>query len=130
MSTVTWTSPPANRARVATHGSGVATPVGPVHSKFGYHIILVTHATSSYDANKAAVQQALTQVGQTSFRTAIDGLLKSFKVHLDARFGTWGPVTTSGQTIYEVTPPKVQTPSTSREGTTAVTTTSLPTPAT
>jgi len=103
------------------------TPVGPVHSKFGYHIILVTHATSSYDANKAAVQQALTQQGQTDFRTAIDGLLKSFKVHLDARFGTWGPVTTSGQTIYEVTPPQPKTLSTSREGTTAVTTTSLPT---
>jgi len=96
------------------------TPVGPVHSKFGYHIILVTHATSTYDANKAAVQQALTQAGQISFRTALDALLKSFKVHLDKRFGTWGAVTNQGQTQYQVTPNTAQTPSTSREGTTTL----------
>ena len=106
------------------------TPVGPVHSKFGYHIILVTHATASYQENKDAVQQALTQAGQTSFRTAVDGLLKSFKVHLDKRFGKWGPVTSQGQTLYEVTPNTTQTPSTAREGTTSTTTSTLPTPAT
>jgi len=114
----------------AAFAAPFGTPVGPVHSQFGYHVILVTHATSTYDANKAAVQQALTTAGQTAFRNAIDGLLKSFKVHLDSRFGTWGPVTTQGQTVYEVTAPKQQTPSTSREGTTApTTTTTAPAPA-
>ncbi len=106
----------------AAFAAPLDTPVGPVKSKFGYHIILVTHATSSYTDSKAAVQQALAQAGQTSFRTEVDKLLKSFKVHLDARFGKWGAVTNQGQTVYLVTPYTTQTPSTSREGTTTTTT--------
>ena len=69
------------------------TPVGPVKSKFGYHVILVNHAVPSYEAARAAVQQALGQQGQLAAQSAIDALLKTFKVHLDPRFGTWGPAT-------------------------------------
>lgn len=95
------------------------TPSGPIHSQFGYHIILVTHATPSYDASRARVQQALAQAGQVSAQQSIDALLKSFKVHLDPRFGTWGLAANGqGQSVYEVTPPKPPNPSTQREGTT------------
>ena len=99
------------------------TPVGPVHSKFGYHVILVTHPAATYEANKAQVRQALTQKGQADAQTAIDGLLKSFKVHVDSRFGKWGLVTTpQGQKVYEVSPPTAPSPSTSRNGSTTSTT--------
>ncbi len=90
------------------------TPVGPVRSKYGYHVILVTHATTSYDAVRSQVQQALAQEGQAAFRSALVKLLKSFRVHVDARFGTWG----LANGAYQVSPPKALTPGTAREGTT------------
>jgi parvulin-like peptidyl-prolyl isomerase len=98
-------------------------PVGPVKSQFGYHIILVTKAVASYDSARAQVQQALQQQGTQSTQAALDALLKAFKVHLDARFGTWGYVSNGqGQGGYQVTAPTVPTPATSREGTTTTTT--------
>ena len=60
-------------------------------------------------------------------QTGIDKLLKSFKVHLDSRFGTWGVVTDSqGQQRYQVTAPDAPKPSTEREGTTPSTTAAPP----
>ena len=114
----------------AAEAAPIGTPVGPVHSQFGYHVILVTRATSSYAASRSQVLTALAQQGQASAQAAIDALLKSSKVHLDPRFGKWGLTANGqGQSVYEVTPPKAPTPATSREGTTTTTAaaTTLPT---
>ena len=103
------------------------TPTGPVHSQFGYHIILVSHATPSYDGSRAAVQQALAQAGQASAQSSINALLKAFKVHVDPRFGSWGLTPNGqGQSVYEVSPPTPPNPSTKREGTTTTPSTTLP----
>ena len=81
--------------QTAADKAPVGTPVGPVHSQFGYHVILVTKATS-LDATprrrRTQVLQALAQQQAQAprRRTAINALLKSFNVHLDPRFGTWG----------------------------------------
>jgi hypothetical protein len=107
----------------------IGVPIGPVHSQFGYHVILVTRAVSSYAASRTAVQAALATQGQTSAQAAIDALLKGFKVHLDPRFGTWGfTANGQGQSVYEVSPPKAPSPSTQREGTTTTTTVPATTP--
>jgi parvulin-like peptidyl-prolyl isomerase len=106
------------------------TPTPPIHSQFGYHIILVTHATSTYEGSRAEVQQALAQAGSASAQKSIDKLLKLFKVHIDPRFGTWGLTPNGqGQNVYEVSPPKAPKPSTKREGTTTTPPTTLPTAA-
>jgi hypothetical protein len=106
----------------AAEAAPLGTPVGPVHSQFGYHVILVTAATSSYAASRSQVLTALAQAGQASAQAAINAVLKSSKVHLDPRFGKWGlSPNGQGQNVYEVTPPKAPTPATSREGTTATT---------
>ena len=60
--------------------------------------------------------QALAQQGQAAAQTSIDALLKTFKVHVDPRFGTWGLTPNGqGQHVYEVTPPTAPKPSTERE---------------
>ena len=103
------------------------TPVGPVHSQFGYHVILVTHANPTFASSQSQVLQALAQQGQATAQAAIDALLKAFKVHIDPRFGTWGLTPNGqGQNVYEVTPPKAPKPSTVREGTTTTPSTTLP----
>jgi parvulin-like peptidyl-prolyl isomerase len=111
----------------AAEAAPFGTPIGPVKSQFGYHVILVTHATPSYAESRAQVLQALAQQGQADAQVSIDALLKAFKVHLDPRFGTWG-LSPNGQgtPVYEVTPPKPPKPSTVREGTTTVPPTTLP----
>jgi peptidyl-prolyl cis-trans isomerase C len=102
--------------------------VGPVHTQFGYHVILVTHAVTTYDSVRTQVASALRQQASQTAQAAIDALLKGFKVHLDARFGTWGLVKDStGSSRYQVTAPVTSTPRTSRDSTTtAATTTSVP----
>jgi parvulin-like peptidyl-prolyl isomerase len=103
------------------------TPIGPVKSQFGYHVILATHATPSYTESRTRVLQTLAQQGQANAQVSIDALLKAFKVHIDPRFGTWG-LSPNGQgvPVYEVTPPKPPKPSTVREGTTTTPSTTLP----
>ncbi len=103
-------------------------PIGPVQSQFGFHIILVTHATAgTYDSVRSQVLQLLQQQGRVAAQNAINDLLKAFHVHLDPRFGTWGPATDSqGQTQYQVTAPKVPQPNTNREGATTTTTLGSP----
>ena len=76
--------------QTAAEAAPFDTPVGPVHSQFGYHVIMVTHTIASYDAARTQVSTALAQQGQAAAQAAIDALLKTFKVHLDPRFGTWG----------------------------------------
>ena len=108
--------------QTAAEGAPIGTPIGPVKSQFGYHVILVTKSTTTYAGSRAAVLQALKSQGSKSTTAALTARLKEFKVHLDARFGTWGPVTNGqGQQVYQVTPPKAPTPATSRENTTTTT---------
>jgi hypothetical protein len=98
------------------------TPVGPVHSQYGYHVILVTHATPSYESARANVQRALEQVGQANAQAALTKVLASFTVHVDPRFGTWVVNGPQGQTFF-VRPPQPLQPRNARE---ATTTTSAP----
>ena len=104
----------------AAQAAPIGKPVGPVHSQFGFHVILVTKATATtYASVRTQVLQALQTQGQQDLSTAVNGLFKQLKVHLDARFGTWGLTTSAqGQKTYQVTPPKAPTPATSRDGTT------------
>jgi hypothetical protein len=113
--------------QTAAETAPIGTPIGPVHSQFGYHVILVTPATTSYAAVRSQVVAALTTQGQTAAQAAIDALLKVFKVHLDPRFGTWGLTQNGqGQAVYQVTPPKPPAPSTQRNGTSPTTATTQP----
>jgi hypothetical protein len=104
----------------AADAAPLGTPVGPVKTQFGYHVIPVTKP--SYAGSRPQVIQALQQQGSQSAATAIDALIKSFKVHLDPRFGTWGPTKTAqGQTVYHVTEPSTPKVNNSREGSTTTT---------
>ena len=98
-------------------------PTAPVHSSFGYHVILVTKApAATYADVKTQVAQALRQQGSTKFGAAVNALFKQYKVRVDPRFGTWGSSTDSqGQLTYSVTEPKAPTPATSRNGSTTTT---------
>src|SRR4029079_14597571 len=104
----------------AADAAPIGTPIGPVKSKYGFHAILVTKApTVTYASVRTQVLDALKAKGQQDLSTTVNGLLKRFKVHLDARSGTWGLVSNSqGQQSYQVTPPKAPSPATSRDGTT------------
>ena len=86
------------RSRRRPRRAPFGTPIGPVHSQFGYHVILVTHATPTLRRRRArrcctALRPAGSgcRAGRRSTR-----LLKAFKVHVDPRFGTWG-LTPNGQ---------------------------------
>ena len=107
----------------AAEAAPLGKPTGPVHSQFGYHVILVTKAaTVQYADVRSQVAQALQQQASQSLSAAVTALFKKFKVHVDPRFGTWGTVTDSqGQSTFRVTEPKPPKPATSREGTTTTT---------
>lgn len=105
--------------QAAAQTAPVGTPVGPVKTQFGFHVILVTKATAvTYASVRTQVLAALKTKGQQDLSAAVNGLFKLFKVHVDARFGTWGLVSSSQGQRYEVTAPKAPTPATSRNGTT------------
>jgi hypothetical protein len=109
--------------QTAAQAATVGTPTAPVHTQFGFHIILVTKATAaSYESAHDQVVAALKQQGSQNFSNAVNGLFKAFKVHVDPRFGTWGHTPNAqGQLIYQVTAPKAPTPATSRDGSTTTT---------
>jgi parvulin-like peptidyl-prolyl isomerase len=100
-------------------------PVGPVKTQFGYHVILVTPAVVTYEAARSQVQDALAQEGQAAALAEVNKLMKTFRVHVDPRFGEWTQDDGQGQTFL-VTPPSVPKPSTQREGTTTTTEVLLP----
>jgi len=93
------------------------TPVGPVQSQYGFHVILVTHATPNYEASRNQVQQALAAQGQAAAQAALNKVLTAFKVKLDPRFGTWVVKGPQGQTFF-VQPPTPVEPKNSRDATT------------
>jgi hypothetical protein len=107
----------------AADAATVGTPTAPVHTSFGYHIILVTTAPATKYADvRAQIVQALQQQGSQDLTNAVNGLYKKYNVHVDPRFGTWGPTTDSqGQSTFQVTEPKAPKPAASREGTTTTT---------
>jgi hypothetical protein len=104
----------------AADAAPLGTPVGPVQTQYGYHVILATKAVApSYASARTQVLQAMQQEGTQNAATAIRALMKRFSVHLDRRFGTWGPVPDGqGQSIYQVTPPTPPKPRNTRESTT------------
>ena len=86
-------SPRAVRARVRERGpvAPFGTPVGPVHSQFGYHVILVTHADVELRRRRGGGTAGARAAGPDRVpQTRSTACSKSFKVHLDPRFGTWG----------------------------------------
>jgi peptidyl-prolyl cis-trans isomerase C len=104
----------------AADAAAIGKPVGPVKTKFGYHVILVTK--TSYTDVRAQVLQALRQQASQKASTEILALMKRFDVHLDPRFGTWGSTKTAqGQTIWHVTEPSTPKVNDSREGATTTT---------
>ncbi len=94
----------------------VGQPVGPVHTQFGYHIILVTPWNEqAVRANQQLAQQAQQQALQAA-SDALNALLVSAHVWIDPRFGTWGTITDAqGQRSLAVRPPAVPAPRDARE---------------
>jgi len=102
----------------AAESAPFGSPVGPVQSQYGYHVILVTHAAApSYAASRDQVRQALTAQGQGAAQAALNKMLTSFKVKIDPRYGTWVVKGPQGQTFF-VNPPAPANPKTSRDATT------------
>jgi parvulin-like peptidyl-prolyl isomerase len=101
--------------------------VGPVKTQFGYHLILVTPWSPSFEKVKDQIaqqvasqaQQQVQQQRQQLYSTALVKRLRSMGVKVDPRFGTWDRK--SGR--YEVVPPRQPSPRTHREQTTTTTTT-------
>jgi parvulin-like peptidyl-prolyl isomerase len=101
--------------------------VGPVKTQFGYHLILVSPWSPSFDKVKDQIaqqvasqqQQQVQQQRQQLYSAALVKRLKSMGVKLDPRYGTWDAK--SGK--YEVVPPTQPAPRTHREQTTTTTTT-------
>ena len=106
--------------QTAAESAPFDTPVGPVRSQYGYHVILVRRAKPSYEASRAQVQQALTAQGQAAAQAALTKMLTSFKVKVDPRFGTWVVKGPQGQAFF-VSPPTPIQPNDSRDATTTTT---------
>ncbi len=103
--------------------SPFGVPTGPVKSQFGYHVILVEHASF------ANLSPELTQALQQNPLVARDLRLQSMQVWVNPQFGSGRLAVDSqqGNLIYQVTPPAVPAPRSQREKSPASTTT---TPAT
>lgn len=113
--------------QTAADAAPLNTPVGPVKSQYGYHVILVTPYVSTFEKARSQVVQALEQNAQQVASQAVTKRLGQMKVHVDPRYGTWGVVTNSqGQRAYQVTPPKAPDVRNSR-GTTTTPSTAAPT---
>lgn len=113
----------------AAYAAPFDTPVGPVKTQFGYHVIVVKHA--SFADSEAGLTSAL----QQNPLIARDLRLEAMKVWINPQFGNGGLGVNSQQgTIeYRVVPPAAPTPRVCREdsaicsGTTTTTTTTVPT---
>jgi parvulin-like peptidyl-prolyl isomerase len=91
----------------AAESAPPGTPVGPVKTQFGEHIILVTPFENSFQAAQAQIVAALQQQGQQKAQEAILKRLERMKVKVDPRYGKWGEVDDGqGGTSRQVIPPK------------------------
>jgi parvulin-like peptidyl-prolyl isomerase len=83
------------------------TPVGPVQTQFGYHIILTSAVDNSLDNARPQVVAALQQQSQQEAQAALLERLDRANVKIDPRFGTWGEVDDGqGGTRRQVIPPE------------------------
>ncbi len=101
----------------ATLKAKLNVPTAPVHSQFGYHVILTTKfVPPSFESLKARIrQQLLSQLNLVQKFVAAG--LKKAKVHVDPLYGTWSTKT------FAVVPPKVPAVRSSRNATTTTPTT-------
>jgi len=84
----------------------------PVHTQFGYHLILVRR----WNPQVAATDQSLTQSAQQAATAALDARLNALHVWVNPQFGTWlRQATSSGQSTFTVVPPQAPTPRGQRE---------------
>jgi hypothetical protein len=86
------------------------TVVGPVHTQFGYHVVVV----SRWDPS-AASDPNVRQTLQRAASDLVAARLKSMHVWVDPRFGSWGLHTIQGQQAYTVQAPPVPAPRAARE---------------
>jgi len=111
----------------AAYAAPFDVPTGPVKSKLGYHIIVVTHA--SFAALQAQIAQAL----QQNPFLARDLRLQEMHVWINPQFGVGGLAVDSqrGQLLFRVQAPEVPSVRTCREkpfpcSTTTTTATTVP----
>jgi CRISPR-associated Cas5-like protein len=106
----------------AAEAAPLNTPVGPVKTEFGYHVILVTPYEESFAKVADQVAQALQQNRAQAATEARLALLKSLKVRVDPRYGSWGKATDAqGSETYRVSPPATPDVRNQREPTTTTT---------
>lgn len=114
----------------AAQSAPLGTVIGPVHSQFGYHLILVRKWDPVGDK---AYAQTLTQAASAVLAARINAL----KVVVDPRYGSWGKTApdANGNTGFAVIPPTRPNPRVCRESgatcagpTTTTTTTVAPLP--
>jgi parvulin-like peptidyl-prolyl isomerase len=106
--------------QTAAENAPLNTPVGPVHTEFGYHVILVTQPKVTIDNARDQIVQAL-QSG-----AAFESALASAKVRVDPRYGTAVGAeagTNGGPSSFVIQPPATPDPATNRQGGRASTTT-------
>jgi parvulin-like peptidyl-prolyl isomerase len=97
----------------------VGVPTAPVHSQYGYHIILKTkYVPPSFASLQTQLRQQVLQTLDLVQKFVLAGLKKA-TVHVDAVYGTWNKKT------FHVDAPKVPSVRNSRS-----TTTTTPTPTT
>jgi parvulin-like peptidyl-prolyl isomerase len=105
--------------------------VGPVQSQYGYHLILVTPFSASYDDVKEQVLQQLqsdaAQAASSDVNAKLvaelNATLKKADVKVDPRYGTWKYDKSKKQ--YTVVAPTAPKPRTQREPTPSTTSTTL-----
>ena len=100
----------------ATQAAKFGVPTAPVHSQFGWHIILTSkYVPPSFESLKTQIRQNLLQQLNLLQKFVSAGLKKA-NVHVDAAYGTWNTKT------YRVDAPKVPAVRDSRNATTTPTT--------
>lgn len=108
----------------AAEKAPVGTPVGPVKTQYGYHVILVTPFVNSFENAKVSVGQALEQQAQQRGQEALLKRIDELKVKVDPRYGKWGTVDDGqGGSSKQVIPPKSVDVRDRREPTTTTSTT-------
>jgi PPIC-type PPIASE domain len=88
------------------------TVTAPVHTQFGYHLILVRR----WDPRAAASDQNLSQSVQQAATAALDARLNALHVWINPLYGSWTEQTSSsGQKAFTVVAPPVPAPRDQRE---------------